>query len=50
MSSFIKRELTPRQREIAILAGHGLTNNEIADRLFLSPRSPFGGSAVNLPS
>ena len=32
-------ELTPQQREIAILAGHGLTNNEIADRLFLSPRT-----------
>lgn len=32
-------ELTPQQREIAILASHGLTNNEIADRLFLSPRT-----------
>jgi DNA-binding CsgD family transcriptional regulator len=32
-------ELTPQQREIAILAGQGLTNNEIADRLFLSPRT-----------
>jgi DNA-binding CsgD family transcriptional regulator len=32
-------ELTPQQREIAILASQGLTNNEIADRLFLSPRT-----------
>jgi DNA-binding CsgD family transcriptional regulator len=32
-------ELTPQQREIAVLASHGLTNNEIADRLFLSPRT-----------
>ena len=29
----------PQQREIAILAGRGLTNDEIADRLFLSPRT-----------
>jgi DNA-binding CsgD family transcriptional regulator len=32
-------ELTAQQREIAILAGHGLTNGEIADRMFLSPRT-----------
>ena len=32
-------ELTPQQREIAILASRGLTNSEIADRLFLSPRT-----------
>jgi DNA-binding CsgD family transcriptional regulator len=32
-------ELTPQQREIVILASHGLTNGEIADRLFLSPRT-----------
>jgi DNA-binding CsgD family transcriptional regulator len=32
-------ELTAQQREIVILAGHGLTNGEIADRLFLSPRT-----------
>lgn len=32
-------ELTPQQREIAILASHGLTNGEIAERLFLSPRT-----------
>jgi DNA-binding CsgD family transcriptional regulator/tetratricopeptide (TPR) repeat protein len=31
--------LTSQQREIVILAGHGLTNGEIADRLFLSPRT-----------
>ncbi|MEV5533824.1 AAA family ATPase [Streptomyces prunicolor] len=31
--------LTAQQREIVILAGHGLTNVEIADRLFLSPRT-----------
>lgn len=31
--------LTAQQREIVILAGHGLTNAEIADRLFLSPRT-----------
>jgi ATP/maltotriose-dependent transcriptional regulator MalT len=31
--------LTAQQREIVILAGHGLTNSEIADRLFLSPRT-----------
>jgi DNA-binding CsgD family transcriptional regulator len=32
-------ELTAQQREIAILAGRGLTNGQIADRLFLSPRT-----------
>jgi len=32
-------ELTAQQREIVILAGRGLTNTEIADRLFLSPRT-----------
>jgi DNA-binding CsgD family transcriptional regulator len=31
--------LTAQQREIVTLAGHGLTNGEIADRLFLSPRT-----------
>ena len=31
--------LTAQQREIVILAGQGLTNVEIADRLFLSPRT-----------
>ncbi|MCU7726913.1 helix-turn-helix transcriptional regulator [Actinoplanes sp. KI2] len=32
-------ELTAQQREIVVLAGRGLTNAEIADRLFLSPRT-----------
>jgi DNA-binding CsgD family transcriptional regulator len=32
-------ELTAQQREIVILASRGLTNAEIADRLFLSPRT-----------
>ena len=32
-------ELTPQQRQIVILASRGLTNVEIADRLFLSPRT-----------
>jgi DNA-binding CsgD family transcriptional regulator len=32
-------ELTPQQREIVILASQGLTLGEIADRLFLSPRT-----------
>jgi DNA-binding CsgD family transcriptional regulator/tetratricopeptide (TPR) repeat protein len=32
-------ELTAQQREIVVLAGGGLTNGEIADRLFLSPRT-----------
>jgi DNA-binding CsgD family transcriptional regulator len=36
-SAFV--ELTARQREIVILASQGLTNPEIADRLFLSPRT-----------
>ena len=31
--------LTAQQREIVILASRGLTNGEIADRLFLSPRT-----------
>jgi len=31
--------LTTQQREIVILAGRGLTNGEIADRLFLSPHT-----------
>jgi DNA-binding NarL/FixJ family response regulator len=32
-------ELTPQQRQIVRLAGGGLTNREIADRLLLSPRT-----------
>jgi DNA-binding CsgD family transcriptional regulator len=31
--------LTAQQREIVVLASRGLTNGEIADRLFLSPRA-----------
>ena len=31
--------LTAQQREIVILASRGLTNSQIADRLFLSPRT-----------
>ena len=31
--------LTTQQREIVILASRGLTNAEIADRLFLSPHT-----------
>jgi DNA-binding CsgD family transcriptional regulator len=30
-------ELTPQQRQIVLLASRGLTNREIADRVFLSP-------------
>jgi DNA-binding CsgD family transcriptional regulator len=32
-------DLTPQQREIVRLAGSGLTNRQIADRLYLSPRT-----------
>ena len=32
-------DLTPQQRQIVRLASHGLTNREIGDRLFLSPRT-----------
>jgi DNA-binding CsgD family transcriptional regulator len=32
-------ELTPQQRQIVRLASRGLTNREIGDRLFLSPRT-----------
>ncbi|MFE2417008.1 helix-turn-helix transcriptional regulator [Streptomyces hokutonensis] len=31
--------LTPQQGEIALLAAAGLTNKQIAERLFLSPRT-----------
>ena len=32
-------ELTPQQRHIVQLASEGLTNRQIGDRLFLSPRT-----------
>jgi DNA-binding CsgD family transcriptional regulator len=32
-------ELTPQQRQIIRLASDGLTNRQIGDRLFLSPRT-----------
>ena len=41
-------DLTPQQRQIVILAGRGLTNGEIADRLFLSPRT-VASHLYNLP-
>jgi DNA-binding CsgD family transcriptional regulator len=31
--------LTPQEREVAMLAGSGLTNKQIAQRLFISPRT-----------
>jgi DNA-binding CsgD family transcriptional regulator len=34
-----REELTAREHEIATLAGQGLTNREIGDRLYLSPRT-----------
>jgi DNA-binding CsgD family transcriptional regulator len=33
------RELTPQQRQIVALAAQGLTNSEIAQRMYLSPRT-----------
>ncbi|MGW0627808.1 helix-turn-helix domain-containing protein [Streptomyces sp. NPDC002758] len=32
-------ELTPQERQIAELAAQGLTNRDIATRLYLSPRT-----------
>jgi non-specific serine/threonine protein kinase len=31
--------LTPRQREVALLIAHGLTNRQIAQRLIIAPRT-----------
>ena len=32
-------ELTPREREVAALIAEGLTNGQLADRLFISPKT-----------
>jgi DNA-binding CsgD family transcriptional regulator len=32
-------ELTPREREVALLLAEGLTNSQLADRLYISPRT-----------
>ena len=32
-------ELTPREREVAALLAEGLTNAQLAERLFISPRT-----------
>jgi DNA-binding NarL/FixJ family response regulator len=32
-------ELTPREREVAALLAEGLTNGELATRLFISPKT-----------
>ncbi|MBA2487885.1 MAG: response regulator transcription factor, partial [Chloroflexi bacterium] len=31
--------LTPTEREVAELTGHGLTNRQVAERLFISPKT-----------
>ena len=35
----VARELTPQEQQIAALAASGLTNKQIAERLYLSPRT-----------
>jgi len=35
----VRVTLTPQQRQIAVLAAQGLTNKQIGERLFLSPRT-----------
>ena len=32
-------ELTPREREVAALIAEGLTNSQLAERLFISPKT-----------
>jgi len=39
MSKDVLEELTPQQLQIARLAAAGLTNREIGERIFLSPRT-----------
>jgi DNA-binding CsgD family transcriptional regulator len=43
------RELTPQQRQIVRLASEGLTNAQIGDRLFLSPRTVSSRRYRSLP-
>src|SRR5262249_52519523 len=35
----VRQELTPQEHEIAMLAATGLSNKEIGQRLFLSPKT-----------
>ena len=44
------RELTPQQRQIVRLASAGLTDREIGDRLFLSPRTVARTCTGPIPS
>jgi DNA-binding CsgD family transcriptional regulator len=42
VGSYAMAPLTAQEREIALLAASGLTNKQIAERLFLSPRTVGG--------
>jgi DNA-binding CsgD family transcriptional regulator/quercetin dioxygenase-like cupin family protein len=42
VENYATAPLTPQEREIALLAASGLTNKQIAERLFLSPRTVGG--------